>query len=305
MSQARVLITGASGFIGSATTASLAASGIEVVATSRTSPQQAASGSLAVDATSIEAMTACLEQYRPTHLIMLAWPTDVGTRDETLFTPWLENTVPVMQAFIENGGERFIGVGTCMEYDWETSGPLDEKTPLVPGTEYGRSKAVAFEQVSTEATRLGLSWGWARPFFLYGPREPRRRLIPDVVTSLLVGEEVRCTEGLQYRDFLHVNDVGAALGAFALSDVQGPMNIASGQSVQIRELVKVFAEELGNPDLVRFGARPLQGYEVPEVVGNITKLTETLGFTPSVPMELGVRMTIDWWRQELAKTGEL
>lgn len=301
----RVLITGASGFVGSATTATLVASGVEVVATSRMSKHQAAAGALPVDATSIEAMTACIEEYRPTHLIMLAWPTDVGTRDETMFAPWLENTVPVMQAFAANGGERFVGVGTCMEYDWDTSGPLSETTPLKPGTEYGKSKTAAFEHVSAEATRSGLSWGWARPFFLYGPREPQRRLIPDVVTSLLKGEEVRCTEGLQHRDFLHINDVGAALAAFATSEVQGPLNIASGQSIQIRKLVEIFATRLGRPELVRFGARPLQGYEVPEVVADITKLSETLGFSPSVPMDTGVDLTIEWWRKELLQTGEL
>ncbi len=250
-------------------------------------------------------MTSCIEEHHPTHLVMLAWPTDVGTRDETIFTPWLENTVPVMQAFAANGGERFIGVGTCMEYDWATPGPLAEDAPLRPGTEYGKSKAAAFEQVSTEAIRSGLSWGWARPFFLYGPREPRRRLIPDVVTSLLCGKEVRCTKGLQRRDFLHVDDVGAALAAFAMSDVQGPLNIASGKSIQIRRLVEIFADRLGGPSLVRFGARPLHGYEVPEVVADTTKLRESLGFIPSVPMESGIEKTIEWWRQELQRTGEL
>ena len=90
-----------------------------------------------------------------------------------------------------------------------------------------------------------------------------------------------------------------------MSEVQGPLNVASGESIQIRELVRVFAERLDGLDLVRFGARPLQGYEVPEVVADTAKLNETLGFTPSVPMDLGVDRTIAWWRQELRKAGEL
>lgn len=304
-SPSRVLITGASGFVGSATTAHLKAAEVDVIATSRPSQQQQAHGSLAVDATSIEAMTACIEEHRPTHLLMLAWPTDVGTRDHTVFTPWLENIVPVMRAFAANGGQRFIGVGSCMEYDWDTPGPLSETTPLNPGTEYGKSKAAAFEHVSDEANLSGLSWGWARPFFLYGPREPQRRLIPDVVTSLLKGEEVRCTEGLQYRDFLHIDDVGAAIAAFATSEIEGPMNIASGKGIQVRQLVEIFADRLGRPDLVKFGARPLQGYEAPEVVADVSTLHGVLGFSPSVPMDTGVDATIEWWRRELLLTGEL
>ena len=304
-SATKVLITGASGFVGTATTASFASTDADVIATSRSSRQQEAHGSLPVDATSIDAMTACIEEHRPSHLVMLAWPTDVGTRDHMVFTPWLENIVPLMRAFAANGGQRFVGIGSCMEYDWEQASPLSEATPLRPGTEYGRSKAAAFEHVSTEADRSGLSWGWARPFFLYGPREPQRRLIPDVVTSLLKGEDVHCTEGLQYRDFLHVDDVGAAIASFAVSEIDGPMNIASGSGIQVRELVKIFAERLERPDLVKFGARPLQGYEAPEVVADVTTLNQTLGFSPSVPMDAGVDLTIEWWRNELLQTGEL
>jgi len=305
MSVPTVLVIGASGFIGRATTASLANQPVKIVGTGRRTDEDSSVSWLKVDATSLNAMTECLETHRPTHLIMLAWPTDVGTRDRAVFSPWLENTVPLMRAFAANGGQRFIGVGSCMEYDWETPGPLSEATPLNPGTEYGRSKVAAYEQVSAEANTSGLSWAWARPVFLYGPREPRRRLIPDVVTSLLRGVEVRCTEGLQHRDFLHVDDVGAALAALALSDVQGPLNIASGKSIQIRRLVEVFAGHLGQPALVRFGARPLERYEVPEVLADTTKLEEALGFASSVPMEKGIEKTIEWWRQELLRTGEL
>ena len=80
--------------------------------------------------------------------------------------------------------------------------------------------------------------------------------MPDVITSLLAGREALCSDGLVERDFMHVADVAAALIAVLESDVTGPINIASGCCLPLRDVISRIAEEIGRPELVRLGARP-------------------------------------------------
>ena len=85
---------------------------------------------------------------------------------------------------------------------------------------------------------------WARLFFLYGPGEDERRLVPSVITALLNGRTVETTAGDQVRDFLHVDDAARGICAVATTRVTGPVNIAAGVPTTIRAVVNAIAEAL-------------------------------------------------------------
>jgi len=117
-----------------------------------------------------------------------------------------------------------------------------------------------------------------------------------VVRSLLAGEAAECSAGTQSRDFLHTQDVADALIALVKSDLEGPINIGSGDAVSVRSVIEVVARVCGRPELVRFGARPTPPGEPQLLVADVSRLRNELNWRPSISLEDGVREVVNWWR---------
>jgi nucleoside-diphosphate-sugar epimerase len=121
-----------------------------------------------------------------------------------------------------------------------------------------------------------------------------------VIIDLLQGREARCTHGAQVRSFLHVADVGGAFAALLNSEVQGPVNIGSGESMEIRELLVRLSRRLGRPELLNLGARAAPANEPATLLPDIGRLRDEVGFRPQFTLDEGLADTIEWWRTELS-----
>src|SRR5206468_4284631 len=141
-------------------------------------------------------------------------------------------------------------------------------------------KHVLHERTEQLARDAGIDAAWGRIFFVYGPREHPNRLVASVIRSLLRGEEARCTNGEQVRDFLQVADVADAFVALVDSNAAGPLNIASGSPTRVRDLVELVATAVGRRDLLRFGAVPTPPGEPPVLVADVGRLRAELGWVP-------------------------
>ncbi len=171
-------------------------------------------------------------------------------------------------------------------------------TPLAPATLYGAAKQGLGSALCAHGAAHGPSTAWGRVFFLYGPREHPQRLVPAVVRGLLARERVAVTHGRQVRDFMHVADVAGAFAALvANDDVQGPVNIASGEPVSLRELIGLISDRLDGGGLVDFGARPVPEGEPAVLLADARRLREEAGFTPSFDLPSGIEDAIAWWRE--------
>ncbi|WP_407873322.1 NAD-dependent epimerase/dehydratase family protein [Paenibacillus melissococcoides] len=144
---------------------------------------------------------------------------------------------------------------------------------------------------------LGVSSGWARIFHLYGPREAGNRLVSAIIRALLEGKEALCTHGRQYRDFLYVKDVAAALVAMLFSDVQGTVNIGSGKPIQVKELALAVARRFGGGRRIRFGAIPYPEDEPLFIGADIERLQRDVQWKPAYTLEAGIEESIAWWRR--------
>ncbi len=140
-------------------------------------------------------------------------------------------------------------------------------TPLRPTTPYAGAKAAAFQALSTWLPVQQVEFVWCRLFYLFGEGEDERRLVPYLRKTLAAGEPALLTSGLQIRDFLDVREAGHWVAQAALGTVQGPVNIASGTPITVRQLAEQIADEYGRRDLLRFGAREDNQVDPPCVVG--------------------------------------
>jgi nucleoside-diphosphate-sugar epimerase len=178
----------------------------------------------------------------------------------------LNGTLRLAQGAVLAKVRRFVGIGTCFEYDLSV-GYLTVETALKPSSPYAAAKAAAFVSLSQYLPPRGLEFAWCRLFYLYGEGEDERRLVPYLHAQLKAGKPVELSSGEQIRDFMDVRDYGQMIAEAALGSSQGPINICSGTPITVRQLAERIADEYGRRDLLRFGARADNLIDPPCVVG--------------------------------------
>lgn len=294
----RLLLTGATGFIGRRCLSALLPGEFEVHAVS-SAPQPPAAGVRhwhQADLLRPGASTRLVQEVRPTHVLHLAW---VATPGEFWTSPmnlaWVQASIELLRAFADTEGERFVGAGSCAEYATSDTDCDERVTPLRPSTLYGSAKH-AFQTMLEGYSRGRLSSAWGRVFHLYGPAEHPARLVPSVIRPLMEGREALCTAGTQVRDFLHVQDVAEAFIAILRSEAQGAVNIASGEPVRVADVVSRIGESLGASSLVRLGAKPMPAGDPPRLTASISRIRDEVGWRPRWTLDRGLTETIEWWR---------
>ncbi|TRW14872.1 NAD-dependent epimerase/dehydratase family protein [Glacieibacterium frigidum] len=277
----RVLVTGGGGFIGRETLGPLRALGFEVDA-----PGRAELDLLNGDP------AAWFAAHPASHLLHLAWDATPGkfwTAPSNL--DWVAASLRLVRAFAVSGGTRAVVAGSCAEYDWGHATLDETRTPLRPATLYGTAKANLFELLDKAAPGLDLSFAWGRVFFPYGPDEAAGRLLPDVIDGIAQGRRVAVSDGTQSRDFMHVEDVGAAFATLLAGDVTGAVNIASGTTTPVREVILTAAAHAGDASLLDWGARARQASE-PQYMAAATARLHATGFVPRWPLADGLADTV-------------
>lgn len=301
----RVLVTGASGFVGQAVLAALLQRNIETIAVSRRRP--AAPGDYiwqGADLLDPVATARLIETVRPDAILHLAWTVEHGKFwTDPANLDWVGATLRLARIAREAGVPRFVGTGTCYEYDWPLDGPcVENATPLKPALLYGIAKDATRRVLEAFAAGSELSFAWARLFFLYGPGEGATRLVPAVSRALARGEPAACTRGAIRRDFMDVRDAAEALVELTLSGVTGPVNIATGHATSIADIALALGALAGRPDLIRLGAYPDRPGEPPLIAADVTRLGLEVGHRTSRALETGLKQALAYWtRVESAK----
>jgi nucleoside-diphosphate-sugar epimerase len=291
----RVLVTGATGFIGRHIPPLLHARGFETHITARsTAPASPGITAHQLDLLRQDDARRLIADLRPDIIIHTAWYVAHGrfwTAPEN--TDWLEASTALAAYAAEAGARRFLGLGTCAEYATDAGDdafPWPETRPIAPATAYGEAKASLARRLAEMAeARARFGFAWARLFHLFGPGENAARLVPSIMLALLEGREAPCASGRPVRDFISTPHCAAAIAALAVSDVQGPVNIASGAPISIAAMARLVAQIAGRPDLLRLGALPDRPNEPPYMVAHTGRLRRELGFTAPVSLAAELR----------------
>jgi nucleoside-diphosphate-sugar epimerase len=287
----RVLVTGASGFVGRHVLSPLRERGFEVHAVARRAPATAASIWHEADLLDSVQVDRLVQEVEPTHLLHLAWTTAHGRFwDAHDNLDWIAATLRLVREFREAGGVRAVVAGSCAEYDW-SGDCCGAGTALAPATLYGSAKHATRTVLERYAETSGLALAWGRIFFLFGPGEQPTRVVPAAAATLAAGEPFPSTEGRQVRDFLYVADVASAFAALVDSDVQGAFDVGTGEGLTLRDLLLVLERLSGREGLVRFGAVPSRP-EPARIVADSRRLRDELGWRPAVTLEQGLALTL-------------
>lgn len=265
----RLLITGATGFVGSAVMRALAGRDVQTRCVTRKGTTVPGAGEI-IETEDLFAETAawwaaqCADIDMVLHIAWYAEPGKYLTSEKNLAC--LTGTLELAKGAAQAGVARFVGTGTCFEYAFGdgmlyTDGPLDPQTP------YAAAKTSAYLMLKTYFAQRDLSFLWARLFYLHGEGEDPRRLAPYIHKQLAAGAPADLTEGTQIRDFIDVNDAAALLLEDAFGNKTDACNISTGSGITVRALAEQIADTYGRRDLLNFGARPGNLTDPPKIIG--------------------------------------
>lgn len=295
----KVLVTGASGFIGFHCCNQLSALGYEVHAVSSKLQTDITVQWHKVDLLDSEQIRDLINTIRPTHLLHLAWyvePNKYWTSIKNLH--WVKASLNLFEEFSKSGGKRIVVSGSCAEYDWGFSNYCEDSTPLNPNSLYGVCKHSLQLMLSSYASLTELSFAWGRIFSIYGPREHPKRLFASVIQGLLEGKNVECKSGDLIRDYLHVEDVASAFVELLKNDINGPINIASGEGFLLKDIVKIIEAKTERYDLLNIEAGALSSGIPQSIIADTRRIIAT-GWKPKFNINSGLDHTIGWYRDKL------
>jgi nucleoside-diphosphate-sugar epimerase len=297
----RVLLTGASGFIGHHCIGPLAAHGYEVHAvSSRKITGDPTANWHHANLLDPSVIAALVHEVRPSHLLHMAWDATPGkywTSIDNL--RWVASSLSLFHAFAETGGTRIVAAGTCAEYEWRSGMCTEEATPLIPATPYGIYKHSLQLMLGAFCQQTGITGAWGRIFSLYGPAEYPQRLVASAVRALLSGEDAKCGNANLVRDYSHAADIAGAFVALLESNVAGAVNIGSGHGIHLGDIMLKIGELLDAKDRVKLSIRPPDASGEPEVLIANTARLAAIGWKPQFDLDSGLADTIAWWRRQL------
>lgn len=290
----KVLVTGASGFIGPHLVRALCQSGAEVHALSRRKVEQngACPRWWQVDLSDPHAANSTMHRIQP-HVVFHLAGLAVGGRDAGLVLPTfhsnLETSVNILAAVNETSCKRMVLAGSLEEP--ETGDGL-----FVPSSPYAAAKWASSAYGRMFHALYKTPVVITRIFMTYGPGEPNeKKLIPYVINSLLQDQPPELSSGTRRVDWIFVEDVVQGLIQAALRPgIDGcTVDLGSGHLVTVREVVHRISKIINSEVHPRFGAAPDRPMEQVRVA-HLEESIRLLGWCPGHSLDQGLQRTVKW-----------
>ena len=312
-----VLVTGAGGFIGSHLVERLAASGARVRAFVRYN-SRADWGLLAalpdetltrleIIAGDLRDLPAVTEAVRGADLVfhlgaLIAIPYSYVHPAEVVDVN-ITGTLNVLLAAREAQPGRVVHTSTSEVYGTARTVPIDENHPLQGQSPYSASKIGADKLAESFHRSFDVPVATVRPFNTYGPRQSARAVIPTVIAQALTGDVVRLGNLDATRDLTYVADTVAGFLAVGETDgaLGGTFNLGAGFEITIGDLAEKIIALTGRDARIEIDSARLRPpkSEVERLISDNTLARTRLGWTPQIPLDEGLSLTIDWIRANL------
>ena len=289
-----IVVTGASGFLGSHLCRRLCPRSGAVYATSRTQRSNPEGGPkwLCTDLEDIEAVRSLFTAIKPDIIFHLSGLVS-GVQSKELVLPTfhslLTSTVNVLVVATEIQCKRVVLIGSLNE-------PSSDQPEVIPSSPYAAAKWASSGYGRMFHALYGTPVVIVRTFMTYGPGQDASKLIPYVVLSLLKGESPKLSSGQWKADWIYIDDVMEGFLAAALvPNIEGyTFDLGSGSLVTVHELVDQVVEIIGTSIKPQFGARSDRLIE-PAREANLSSTFENLGWKPEIPLKMGLQRTVEWF----------
>lgn len=307
----RVIITGATGFIGSNLTRRLLRDGHEIhlLVRERYQPWRIEGVKAdvhvhTVEMTDEESLVRAVARIRPDWVFHLSahgaysWQSDLQGMVRTN----LIGTVNLVEACLKTGFERFVNAGSSSEYGYKDHAP-SEMEPLEPNSYYAVTKASATMFCRCTAQLRGVSLVTLRFYSVYGPYEEPGRLVPTLVVNGRIGRLPALVNPEVARDFVYVADAVEACLLAASRPDQEPgsvYNVGTGTQTSIREVAAVACRVMGITVEPQWGSMPDRAWDTSVWVADNRTIRRKLGWEPRYSFEEGFRQTVQWFRDNPA-----
>jgi nucleoside-diphosphate-sugar epimerase len=306
----KILVTGASGFIGSAFCRLALAHGHEIaglIQPAKIPPAQTLAGAKMtwLQGTLAELPWKNIERFQPDVCVHLAW---IATPGVYLESPenerYLQWSLDLVHGLRGLGVNHIVGAGTCIEYQLSDVPLSEDHTAVAPATLYARCKNALRETLATGAQKDGWQFCWGRVFYPYGVGEHPARLCSSLIQKLRRGEKLVLKTPHSRKDYIYIEDLAAAILLSVERKFTGTINWGTGKGVSVREIADNLAVMLGKPNLVEAADPPVPD-PFPFVVADVAKL-EALGWKQAWPLDrgLGELIRVPSLSQETAATSQ-
>jgi nucleoside-diphosphate-sugar epimerase len=311
MKNKRVLITGGSGFIGSHLVNRLLKEGAEVAVTVRYGNVMKNERLrhcwddirvMEADLRNRGALEAGLRDFPPEIVFHLAAYNHVGqsfVQVEECFDVNAKGTATLLDTCC-GIVDKFVYMSTSEVYGHQAGVPFIETMCPQPISPYAITKYAGELYCSMKQRIAGSpSVVITRAFNTFGPYQSAKAVIPELIIKSLRGEAIKTTKGEQTREFNFVSNVvdGLIRAASHKEKIEGPVNIAAGEEVSIRDLVNKIAELTGTRSEIGIGVLPYRPTEIWRMYADSTRAREILGWKPEISLEEGLKQTIEWFRE--------
>lgn len=287
--RSKILITGSSGFLGSAIIQNMLANDFEVRGLYRTPRRNINQKIQAITVCgSIHEWTKVIVDEKPSTLILCDWQ---GTStDDRLLTSQDSNAIrwqKLAGVALNEGARKIIAIGSQAELGTMQI-DVDEETAFSPRTPYGHAKKDAFERLKDLVKTYDADLIWARTFSVYGNQMSPQLFLPKIIDSIFSGEELKTSPLTQYWNYLHINDWVDAILKLQLLGENGIYNVASADSILLSEVVDIVSKLIGKPNTVKKGTLPLRLEDTQIMRPNVQKIMD-LGWKEKVKLSEGLR----------------
>ncbi|MEU4196588.1 NAD-dependent epimerase/dehydratase family protein [Kribbella sp. NPDC026611] len=295
----RVLVTGASGFIGRVVVAALRERDVAVTAVDREPPDPSWGDGVDVVTGDLAEQETCIAAFetRPTAVVHLAALTSVLRSVDAPMQTFAQN-VTITQVLLElsrgSGVDRFVLASTNAVVGNVGTSTITADLPLRPLTPYGATKAACEMLLSAYSGSYGIATAALRFTNVYGPGMSHKdSFVPRMMRAALTGTGVRVYgDGQQRRDLVYVDDVVSGVLRALDTRYDGRAIIGSGRSVSVLELIDTVRSVTGCPV-------PAEHIEAPagEMPAVVVDITNDLGYRPTVSLEDGLARTWQYFKQ--------